>query len=99
MNLLLLELPDPTHVNLIDRHRVQIMQFLAPLFHRDDQIGRLQQNEMLGHRLTTHVMPLAQLAQSQAATGAQPVEQLPSLRAMPNLIVLRPGDANEVVEA
>jgi transketolase len=29
----------------------------------------------------------------------QPIEQLASLRAMPNLIVLRPGDANEVVEA
>ncbi len=27
----------------------------------------------------------------------QPIEQLASLRAMPNLIVLRPGDANEVV--
>ncbi|HJT77728.1 MAG TPA: transketolase [Gemmataceae bacterium] len=29
----------------------------------------------------------------------QPVEQLPSLRAIPNLVVLRPADANEVVEA
>jgi transketolase len=29
----------------------------------------------------------------------QPIEQLASLRAMPNLIVLRPGDANEVTEA
>lgn len=29
----------------------------------------------------------------------QPVEQLPSLRAIPGLIVLRPGDANEVTEA
>jgi transketolase len=29
----------------------------------------------------------------------QPIEQLASLRAMPNMIVLRPGDANEVVEA
>jgi transketolase len=29
----------------------------------------------------------------------QPIEQLSSLRAMPNMIVLRPGDANEVVEA
>jgi transketolase len=28
----------------------------------------------------------------------QPIEQLASLRAMPNLIVLRPGDANEVTE-
>lgn len=29
----------------------------------------------------------------------QPIEQLASLRAMPGLVVLRPGDANEVVEA
>jgi len=29
----------------------------------------------------------------------QPVEHLPSLRAVPGLVVLRPGDANEVVEA
>lgn len=29
----------------------------------------------------------------------QPVEQLLSMRAMPGLVVLRPGDANEVVEA
>ncbi|MCU1272230.1 MAG: tkt [Acidobacteriaceae bacterium] len=29
----------------------------------------------------------------------QPIEQLASLRAMPHIIVMRPGDANEVVEA
>ena len=29
----------------------------------------------------------------------QPIEQLASLRAMPNLFVLRPGDANEVTES
>src|SRR5262249_53493823 len=29
----------------------------------------------------------------------QPIEQLASLRAMPNLLVMRPGDANEVTEA
>jgi len=29
----------------------------------------------------------------------QPVEQLASLRAMPHMVVMRPGDANEVVEA
>jgi transketolase len=29
----------------------------------------------------------------------QPVEQLASLRAMPGMVVLRPGDANEVAEA
>ncbi|MGA2067204.1 MAG: transketolase [Thermoguttaceae bacterium] len=29
----------------------------------------------------------------------QPIEQLASLRAIPNLVVIRPGDANEVTEA
>ena len=29
----------------------------------------------------------------------QPVEQLAALRAIPNLTVIRPGDANEAVEA
>ena len=29
----------------------------------------------------------------------QPIEQLASLRAIPGLITIRPGDANEVVEA
>ena len=29
----------------------------------------------------------------------QPIEQLPSLRAIPGLITLRPGDANEIVES
>ncbi len=29
----------------------------------------------------------------------QPIEQLASLRAMPNMLTLRPGDANEVMEA
>ena len=29
----------------------------------------------------------------------QPIEQLASLRAMPNMLILRPGDANEAVEA
>ncbi len=29
----------------------------------------------------------------------QPIEQLPSMRAIPGLIVMRPGDANEVAEA
>src|SRR5258706_15619136 len=29
----------------------------------------------------------------------QPIEQLAALRAMPNILVMRPGDANEVAEA
>lgn len=38
-------------------------------------------------------------AWSASTTTHQPVEQLMSLRAIPGLVTLRPGDANEVVEA
>jgi hypothetical protein len=72
------KLPDPTHVDFVDGDRVEVMQFLAPLFHRNDQIGFFQQNEVLGHRLTTHVMVLAEFAERQARLLAQSVEQLPA---------------------
>jgi len=40
-----------------------------------DKVCRLQQNEMLGHRLPTHVVLYAQFAQCQPILLAQPVEQ------------------------
>lgn len=38
---------DPAFVNLVQRHRIQVMQFLAPLPDGGDQIRLLQQREML----------------------------------------------------
>jgi transketolase len=46
-----------------------------------------------------HVWTHDSIAIGEDGPTHQPVEQLASLRAMPNLLVLRPSDANETVEA
>ncbi len=48
---------------------------------------------------TVHVFTHDSIGVGEDGPTHQPVEQLASLRAIPGLIVLRPGDANEVVEA
>jgi transketolase len=48
---------------------------------------------------TIHVFTHDSIGVGEDGPTHQPVEQLPSLRAIPGLITLRPGDANEVVEA
>jgi len=47
----------------------------------------------------THVFTHDSIGLGEDGPTHQPIEQLASLRAVPNTIVLRPGDANEVVEA
>src|SRR4051812_34549663 len=46
-----------------------------------------------------HIFTHDSIAVGEDGPTHQPVEHLASLRAMPGLIVLRPADANEVVEA
>jgi transketolase len=48
---------------------------------------------------TIHIFTHDSIGVGEDGPTHQPIEQLASLRAIPNLIVLRPGDANEVVEA
>ncbi|HEX8142788.1 MAG TPA: transketolase [Pyrinomonadaceae bacterium] len=48
---------------------------------------------------TIHVFTHDSIGVGEDGPTHQPVEHLASLRAIPNLIVLRPGDANEVAEA
>ena len=48
---------------------------------------------------TVHVFTHDSIGVGEDGPTHQPIEQLMSLRAIPNLIVLRPADANEVVEA
>ena len=48
---------------------------------------------------TIHIFTHDSIGVGEDGPTHQPVEQLISLRAVPGLIVLRPGDANEVVEA
>jgi transketolase len=48
---------------------------------------------------TIHVFTHDSIGVGEDGPTHQPIEQLPSLRAIPGLIILRPADANEVVEA
>jgi transketolase len=48
---------------------------------------------------TIHVFTHDSIGVGEDGPTHQPIEQLAALRAIPNLIVLRPGDANEVAEA
>ncbi len=48
---------------------------------------------------TIHVFTHDSIGVGEDGPTHQPIEQLPSLRAIPGMIVIRPGDANEVTEA
>ena len=48
---------------------------------------------------TIHVFTHDSIGVGEDGPTHQPIEQLPSLRAIPGMFVLRPADANEVVEA
>jgi transketolase len=48
---------------------------------------------------TLHVFTHDSIGVGEDGPTHQPIEQLPSLRAIPGLITIRPADANEVVEA
>src|SRR5260370_23244548 len=47
----------------------------------------------------THVFPHDSIGVGEDGPTHQPIEHLISLRAIPNLVVMRPCDANEVAEA
>jgi transketolase len=48
---------------------------------------------------TIHIFTHDSIGVGEDGPTHQPVEQLASLRVIPNLIVMRPGDANEIAEA
>jgi len=53
---------------------------------------------LMGQRVI-HVMTHDSIGLGEDGPTHQPVEQLAAFRAMPNMLVFRPGDANEVTEA
>jgi hypothetical protein len=66
---------DPALGDLVDRHRIEVMQLLAPAPDDSDQIRRLQQQEMFGDRLPRHVEVRAQFAERLPVVFVQLVEQ------------------------
>src|SRR5215471_10569748 len=70
-----LELLHPQVVDLVDRHRIQVVVLLPSPPHDAHEIRLLQHAQMLRHRLPRHVHLLAQLAEREPAFGEQAVEQ------------------------
>lgn len=71
-------LADPALVNLMNRNRIQVVQFLAPAPYDNDQIRIFEQEKVLGYGLTTDVQFPAKLAQSLPVVGVESVEQFPA---------------------
>ncbi len=86
------EFPDPAFADLVDRHRIEVVQLLAAAPHGGDEIGVLQNGQMLAHRLPGHIEPRAELVKRLAVVGAQPVEQFPAARIGQRLEYLIHGD-------
>src|SRR4030042_2665657 len=75
-----LELLDPTLVDLVNGDRVEVVQFFAPPANRRNQVGVLQSPEVLRDRLAGHVEVRAELPQRLAALRSKTVEQTPPCR-------------------
>jgi hypothetical protein len=71
---------NPARVDLVQRHRIEVVQLFATTPDSGDEVRRLQNDEMLGYRLSRHVEQLAQPAERLAVFAAQLIEQLPAAR-------------------
>ena len=54
---------NPTLVNLVNRHGIEVVQLLAPTPNGGDEIRLFQQRQVLGDRLAGHVEVFAQFTQ------------------------------------
>ena len=68
--------PNPPLVDLVQRRRIEVMQFFTSVPESGDEVRRFQQRQMLGHGLARHVQVAAQLAQRLPVVAAQLVQQL-----------------------
>ena len=73
----LLEAGDPALLDLVDRHRVEVVKPLPSSPHDGDEVGPHEDVEMLRRRLARHVEALAQFAQRLAVALPETVEQEP----------------------
>src|SRR6266702_2786437 len=67
---------NPALGDLVDRNWIEVIQLLAPAPDDGDQIGRFQQQEMLGDGLPRHVEVRAQFAERLPVALMQLVQQL-----------------------
>ena len=65
-------------MDLVNRHRIEIVKFLASLTHDRHQVRILENLQMLRNRLSGHVHVLTQGDKRQSTLCVQQVEQLSS---------------------
>src|ERR1700678_4649591 len=70
-----LEFPDPPLADLMDRPRVEIVQLLAAMPERGDEVGGLENRKVLGHGLPGHGEAVAEIVQGLSVLDVKPVEQ------------------------
>src|SRR6185369_8670394 len=70
-----LEFPDPAFADLMDRNRIEIVQLLAAMPERGDEVGRFENPKVLCHRLPRHGEAVAEFVQRLSVFDVKPVEQ------------------------
>ena len=78
---------------------IKVRPFGGTFFNFTDYMRPAMRLAALTEIPTIYVLTHDSIGLGEDGPTHQPIEQLASLRAMPHMIVLRPGDANEVVEA
>jgi len=64
----------------VQRHRIEIVQFLAPAPHGSHEVRLFEDDQVLGHCLARHVEVLAELTQGLTVGGVQLIKQFPAAR-------------------
>src|SRR6266478_1990490 len=75
-----LEFPDPPLADLMDRHRVEVMQLLAAMLEGGDEVGGLENSKVFGDGLPRHGEAVAEFVQGLSVFGVKPVQQRPPRR-------------------
>src|SRR6266481_1731314 len=75
-----LEFPDPPLADLMDRHRVEVVQLLAAMLECGDEVGGLEDRKMFGDGLPRHGEAVAEFVQGLSVFGVKPVQQRPPRR-------------------
>src|SRR6516165_5043994 len=73
-----LEFADPTLGDLVNRHRIDEVQLFPAVAFPGDEIGLLENRQMLRDRLAGHLQPFAQFAKRLAISAVQPIQQPPT---------------------
>ena len=74
------ELLDPARVNLVQRHRVQVVELFSTLPNDGHEVRFLQLLQVLRHALACHVQVLTECRECLAVLPVQQVKQTPAAR-------------------